>query len=174
MFARGAIRRRVERDARRVVLEHHHHHHQHHSSKSGGHIVIRKGGTRNDDDDDDDAKMVVKTNNNNNNNNNKRKKKIDALHVCANVAARAHLCLHQFEECLTSCNDILRATPHLAHRELVESESVDRFGRRVRGENLSVQMSQKLKRWCCNWKERHEREKEEHDKERKRRTRRGD
>ena len=73
------------------------------------------------------------TNNNNNNNNNKEKRKkratAGAFFVCANVPARrAHLCLHRFEECLTSCNDILRATPHLALANWLKAKALIGLG----------------------------------------------
>ena len=59
----------------------------------------------------------------------KRDKKIDAFFVCANVArARAHLCLRQFEECLTACNEILRATPHLAIANWLKAKALIGLG----------------------------------------------
>ena len=49
--------------------------------------------------------------------------------LCARTSrARAHLCLRQFEECLTACNEILRATPHLAIANWLKAKALIGLG----------------------------------------------
>jgi hypothetical protein len=53
----------------------------------------------------------------------------NAFRVCANVArARAHLCLRQFAECLTACNEILRLKPNLAVANWLKAKALIGLG----------------------------------------------
>jgi len=58
-----------------------------------------------------------------------KRTKNNAFRVCANVArARAHLCLRQFAECLTACNEILRLKPNLAVADWLKAKALIGLG----------------------------------------------